>query len=131
MNESKTPRTDAAEFFIGFNPDEGEMVVPSEKVRQLETELSEANYFIKLQTTGFEQTRQDRDQWKKRAEKAEAGLADWQQIAERLNILLIHSYSWLGCENCTNNLLCDECQGQKNLMDKALSDFNAMKKGKV
>ena len=38
---SDTPRTDAAQVFFGFNPDEGEMFVPVDVSRQLELDLAE------------------------------------------------------------------------------------------
>ena len=39
---SDTPRTDTAEFFVGINPEEGEMVVSHTVARQLERELNQS-----------------------------------------------------------------------------------------
>jgi hypothetical protein len=37
---SDTPRTDAAGFFVGLTPEEGEMVVPCDFARTLEREIT-------------------------------------------------------------------------------------------
>jgi DNA repair exonuclease SbcCD ATPase subunit len=63
-------------------------------------------------------------QWKQRAEKAEAALTTWQQMAERL--------ASVAESHCCSGIQCSATHSEGCSVGKVLSDFNAMKeKGKT
>jgi hypothetical protein len=73
---SDTPETDAAQIFLGFNPEEGDYFVPAEIARKLEQQRDEAlsdlefrRDLFKLQEQQLNDVRVERDRLAEESER--------------------------------------------------------------
>jgi hypothetical protein len=58
---SETPETDAAQIFLGFNPDEGDYFVPVKTAHKLERERDETKENLKITQDAWIQAKVERD----------------------------------------------------------------------
>lgn len=96
---SDTPETDAAQIFLGFNPDEGDYFVPVKTAHKLERERDEAlsdlefrRDLFKLQEQQLNDVRAERDEARETAERyrleANAMMMQRDRLAEALRSCL-------------------------------------------
>ena len=54
----------------------------------------------------------------------ESELDKWKDVAKKLNLALIHCFSWIGCDECPETKYCEECQAQLDIMEDAIKEYN-------
>jgi len=53
----------------------------------------------------------------------ETELDTWKEVAKKLNLALIHCFSWINCNQCFGTKPCEQCLAQFNMMEDAIKEY--------
>ena len=55
--------------------------------------------------------------------KNDIELDKWKDVAKKLNLALIHCFSWIGCDECRGIKYCEKCLTQLDIMEDAVEEY--------